>query len=204
MIKHIIFDIGNVLVGFDPDSYIKHFHFDPEKERNIKSTVFGASVWKDLDRSIKPVGQLREELASLARPEYHDDVLRVFDHSCGSVCRLDYAIPWIQDLQTLGFHTWYLSNYSFWMIERTKTALDFLPLMEGGLFSCEVGWGKPEPQIFRAFLARCPQVVPEESVFFDDTPANVEAARALGFHAIVFQNHAQAMRELQALVAQLA
>lgn len=204
MVKHIIFDIGNVLVGFDPDSYMKRFGFDPEKEENIKNALFGTPVWEDLDRSIKPISQLRENFASLARPEYHDDVLRVFDHSCGSVCRLDYTIPWLQELHAQGYHTWYLSNYSFWMIERTKKALDFLPLMDSGLFSCECGWSKPEPQIFRAFLARCPQVVPEEAVFFDDTAKNVEGARALGFHAIVFQNQAQAIRDLQMLVKQMS
>lgn len=196
MIKNIIFDIGWVLIDFDPDTYMKGFGFEPEKEKLLRETVFGGSLWRDLDRGLKPIPQIREELVTLVSPEYRDDILSVFDHSSGTIRKRKYAIPWIRELQSDGFQTYYLSNYSLWLIERTRDALDFLPLMRNGLFSYEVGLLKPEPEIFRAFLERCPEVIPDESIFFDDSAKNVEAACALGFHGIVFESQAQAVQEM--------
>jgi len=197
MIKNIIFDIGRVLIDFDPDTYMKGFGFEPEKEALLRETVFGGSLWRDLDRGLKPIPQIREELVSLVSPEYREDVLSVFDHANGTIRKREYTIPWIRELQSGGFQTYYLSNYSLWLIELTRYALDFLPLMRNGLFSYEVGLLKPEPEISRAFLERCPEVLPDESIFFDDSAKNVEAACALGFHGIVFESQAQAMREME-------
>ena len=86
------------------------------------------------------------------------------------------------------------------MIDQTRHALDFLPYMDGGLFSCEVKLVKPEPEIFSALLDRYPVIRPEESVFFDDSPINIKAADALGFHGIVFQDQAQAEEELEKII----
>ncbi|MCC8047093.1 MAG: HAD family phosphatase [Clostridiales bacterium] len=200
MIKTIIFDIGKVLVGFDPDIYIKQFAFDEEKETYLSKAIFGSSHWQDLDRGIKSFEQIREEIIASVAPAYQEDASLVFDQSYLSISKKDYTIPWIRSLQARGFSTFYLSNYSQWMLDRTQEALDFLPLMHGGLFSCEVGLIKPEPQIFQTFLAHYPQVVPEESVFLDDSPWNVEASLALGFHGIIFENQEQAVRELELLL----
>ncbi|MCC8138587.1 MAG: HAD family phosphatase [Clostridiales bacterium] len=197
MIKNIIFDIGNVLVDFDSETYLKGFGFAPEKEKRIREATFDGPIWHEFDRSVIPVKQLRETLASLVLPEDREDVLQVFDHSDATIRRRDFAIPWILSLQEQGFKTWYLSNYSRWTAERTQNALDFLPFLHGGLFSYEVGQIKPEPEIFRSFLQRFPEIRPDESVFFDDSPANIRAACALGFHGIVFRNQEQAMKELQ-------
>ncbi|MCC8104480.1 MAG: HAD family phosphatase [Clostridiales bacterium] len=198
MIKNIIFDIGNVLVNFDSQTYLKSFGFAPEKENRIREITFDGPIWREYDRGVIPVKQLREKLAALALPKDREDVLRVFDHSHETIHRRDFAIPWILSLQEQGFRTWYLSNYSDWMIQRTQEALDFLPYLHGGLFSYEVGQIKPEPEIFHSFLQRFPEIHPNESVFFDDSPANIQAACALGFHGIVFRNQEQASKELAA------
>ncbi|MCC8067039.1 MAG: HAD family phosphatase, partial [Clostridiales bacterium] len=148
MIKNIIFDIGNVLIDYDPTSYMKGFGFSLEKEKRIKETVFDGPLWQELDRSIMPFEQIRREFAALTTPKDREDLLRVFDSSYQTVHKRDSAIPWIRSMQERGFETYYLSNYSDWMLNLTQDALDFLPLMRGGLFSCEVGLRKPEPEIY--------------------------------------------------------
>ncbi|MCD7766965.1 MAG: HAD family phosphatase [Lachnospiraceae bacterium] len=198
MIKNIIFDIGNVLVDFDSQTYLKGFGFAPEKEKRIRGITFDGPIWREYDRGVIPVKKLREKLAALALPEDREDVLQVFDRSHETIHRRDFAIPWILSLQEQGLKTWYLSNYSDWMIQRTQKALDFLPYLHGGLFSCEVGQIKPEPEIFQSFLQRFPEIRPDESVFFDDSPTNIQAACTLGFHGIVFRNQEQASKELAA------
>ncbi len=198
MIRNIIFDIGNVLVGYNWREYMDSFGFPAEKEQAVAAALFGSDTWTELDRGRIPLPQLEEMFAANA-PQYAEDVLRVFHSSHRCIHKCGYAIPWIQALHEQGLRVYYLSNYSQYMIEKTRDALNFLPYMDGGLFSCEVMLVKPEPEIFRALQQRCPEIVPEESVFFDDVAANVEAARALGFQGIVFQNYEQARQALAEL-----
>lgn len=199
MIRNIIFDIGNVLVGYDWQQYLSGFGFPPDKEAAVARAVFGSNEWNEFDRGVIPIPELEERFVANA-PQYRADILRVF-RECGKcILRRDYAIPWIQDLKKRGFRVYYLSNYSEFMLAQTRSALDFIPCTDGGLFSCEVKHVKPEPEIFYSLMKRYPAICPEESVFFDDVEKNTRAACALGFHGIVFRDREQAEAALKSLL----
>lgn len=200
MIKNVIFDIGNVLVGFDWPQYLHSFGFSPEKEQAIANALFLGPLWKELDRGVIPLDELREMFCRLS-PRYRDDIAAVFDHCEKCITRRSSTIPWLQSLKGRGLRIYYLSNYSEFMFERTQEALDFLPLMDGGLLSYRVRQIKPDSEIFRTLIEHCPEIIPEESVFFDDTAENTEAAARLGFHGIVFHDRKQAEADLAGLLA---
>lgn len=65
--------------------------------------------------------------------------------------------------------------------------------------SAEVGVMKPDPKIYRTALEGL-GVRTEEAVFVDDMPVNVEGARALGMHGILFENRGQTIKELKSLL----
>lgn len=201
MIRSIVFDIGGVLAGLDWTSYIRKFGFEPEKEAAITAALIGGPYWKELDRGVTGMEELKEQFCSLVPEEYREDLLMVFGNAGGCVYRLDYTKSWITGLKERGYRVYYLSNYSAWMIEQTKEALDFLPLLDGGVFSCEVKQIKPDEDIFRSLLSRYPEITAEESVFLDDTAVNVETARRLGFQGIVVQNQEQTEIELERILA---
>ena len=73
-----------------------------------------------------------------------------------------------------------------------------MPYMDGGILSYKEKKVKPDAAIYRLLMERY-NLVPEESVFLDDTLANVEAAEALGIHGIHFVSKEQAEEELRAL-----
>lgn len=199
MIRNIIFDIGGVLVGFNWEGLLKSFGFEPEKEAAIAGALFGTPVWQELDRGVWPLEKVAAGFAA-SLPQYAEDVQKVFWRCCETIVREAFAIPWIQSLKNRGFGVYFLSNYSRWMIEGTQDALDFLPYMDGGVFSCDVHQVKPEPDIFRSFFARYPSVKPENTVFLDDSPANIETARSFGLHTIHVKDHAQAAADLEELL----
>lgn len=68
--------------------------------------------------------------------------------------------------------------------------------------SCYLGLRKPDPRIYR-LAVDLTQRDPEECVFVDDRPLNVESARRVGMRAIRFENAAQLRRELAALGVEL-
>ena len=183
----------------DWPGYIKQYGFDTEKEDAITRALVDGPVWKELDRAVWSMDQILEGFMSLA-PQYRDDVRTVFLNSGKFIHRQEYAIPWITSLKERGYHVYFLSNYSQWMIEETKKTLDFLPYLEGGIFSCDVQKIKPNKGIYQEFLKKYPAVRPCESVFLDDSPANVQTAKELGFYGIVVKNHEQAKQELESLL----
>ncbi len=65
--------------------------------------------------------------------------------------------------------------------------------------SAEVGLMKPDPRIYDLALQRL-GVAPQEAVFLDDFGENVEAARAIGMHAIQFVEPQVALQELKQLL----
>ncbi len=71
-------------------------------------------------------------------------------------------------------------------------------LFEKRVISSRERVSKPSRKIFELLLNRV-GISPEEAVFLDDNPKNVEAARAVGMHGIVFESVSQAERELSSL-----
>ena len=67
------------------------------------------------------------------------------------------------------------------------------------VLSAEVGIMKPDPRIYHIALDKL-EVKPNEAVFVDDMPANVEAARTLGMQGILFQSQEQTLDKLKELL----
>jgi putative hydrolase of the HAD superfamily len=80
---------------------------------------------------------------------------------------------------------------------RAKLPID--DVFEDVVDSAFVGMRKPEPGIYELALSRL-GVAAEACAFVDDTEVNVDAARALGLHAVHFRDTAQAIAELDALL----
>lgn len=67
------------------------------------------------------------------------------------------------------------------------------------IISAEVGMMKPDPKIFHFTLKRL-GVQPSEAVFIDDFSHNIQGAKSIGMHGILFQNQAQIISEIQKII----
>lgn len=90
-----------------------------------------------------------------------------------------------------------LSNTDPIHVEKLESTYDFFTYFPKSVrtYSCSVGASKPDPLIFRAALRAC-KVGAAETVYIDDIPAYVEAARRLGFTGIHYQSPAQLYADL--------
>lgn len=197
MIRNIIFDIGNVLTDFSWRKFLQDKGFDGIMVERIAKASVQTPLWNEIDRGVWPVEKLMQ--AFIAQdPEIENELRRAYSNVTGMVTRRDYAIPWIKKLKAKGYRVYYLSNFSEKAYEDCADALDFLPYMDGGILSYREKVVKPDPEIYRRLLTRY-SLKEEESVFLDDTAANVEAARALGLYGICFGTKEQAEEELREL-----
>ena len=81
------------------------------------------------------------------------------------------------------------------LMELNPEVLDFLPYMDGGLFSCHAKLIKPDPAIYQRLCEKC-DLIPEEALFIDDNAANIEAAKRFGLHAIRFEGYEKSYGEV--------
>lgn len=200
MIKTIIFDIGNVLVDFRwRKMYEEVFGLEgAELERFADATV-RHQAWVDLDQGIITTEQAKEAYAKKV-PEYREYIDRIYQEMDKMLVQFDYAVSWIQELKERGYGIYILSNWSKPAYDACKdTALSFLPLVDGVVFSYKELVIKPDKEIYDIICSRY-DINPAEAVFLDDTEKNIIAAREFGLHGIHFQSYEQGKAELEELL----
>lgn len=198
MIKNIIFDVGKVLVEYDPDGMMKKLGFDEETLQTVNQAVFQNELWNESDRGVLSPEELLEAFIA-NNPAYEKEIRQVIDAVGDTISLMAYAVEWVKGLKERGYHLYILSNYAEYTYEKTSHKMEFLPYMDGVVFSYRCKLIKPEKEIYE-YICKTYELKPEESVFLDDRKDNVEAARNMGMHGIVFENYAQGSETLEQLL----
>jgi putative hydrolase of the HAD superfamily len=107
-------------------------------------------------------------------------------------------VGWARSLRASGHPTAVLSNLPRDLGEHMRSRMDLLQEFDHHTFSYEVRAAKPSPAIYHDCLEKL-GVRPGDAVFLDDRPENVEAAQAIGIHAVLFESPAQLARALERL-----
>ncbi|MBQ3366234.1 MAG: HAD family phosphatase [Succiniclasticum sp.] len=188
MIRNMVFDIGNVLMDFRWKEYMRSlFGEDETLIQTINQGIWHNGCWAAMDKGeMDGAATLRSAVAFA--PQYEKEIKLTLDSVAHAFHKFEYSIPWIQELKRMGLNVYYLSNYSAFSVAANPDVLDFIPYMDGGVFSFEVKAVKPEPEIYRCLCEKF-GLKPEECLFTDDVPANVKGAQACGFQGIVFEGY---------------
>lgn len=186
MIKNIVFDMGKVLLDYDPVKVCRQFTDREEDIALIGKELFFSEEWVMLDR-----GDITEEEAiKRVQSRLPDERLRTL--AAESLAHwYEYNIspkPGMRELVTAlkerGCRIYLCSNASL----RLREFQDQIPGIEyfdGILVSAEERVLKPEPEIFEKLFERY-SLRPEESFFIDDLEANIEGARRCGMDGYCF------------------
>ena len=197
MINTVIFDIGKVLAGYGWEKYLRGIAPEEEAYRAVEQAVFLSPDWVEHDKGLLTEEEEIRDFISNA-PGYEKEIRQTYENLGECVWKLDYALPWVQELKSRGFCVFALSNWPKHIYDQRKDKLDFLDLMDGYILSYQEHVIKPDPAAFRLLLERY-RIEPEKAVFIDDTLKNIEAAERLGIHGIHFRSLEQAKEELEKL-----
>lgn len=194
MIRNIIFDMGNVLLQFDPDTFIKRTGINDVKDIEIlKREVYHSLEWAMMDRGTltdKDASEIMKQRVPNHLKEYVSQLTFKWDRP---IIPVDGAKELIQELKENGYKIYLLSNASL----NQKNYWDRVPgseFFDGVLISSEVKFVKPEHEIFQCLLDSF-QLKKEECFFIDDSPLNVESANYFGIKAMVFHNDYSEVRK---------
>lgn len=196
-VRNIIFDLGKVLVDFEPERCMEALGFSEAAKEAFRQKIF-SDLWLRCDRIPYDDTQIRTLFKAYV-PGFKEEVDRLWDDLFAITRVMPYTEAWLKSLKDRGFHLYILSNYGRRAYELNSPRYGFLSLTDGQLISYEIQSIKPEPKIYRTLCRRF-AICPEESVFLDDRPENVETARQLGFRGIVFESYEKASASLEKML----
>jgi len=193
-IDTVIFDIGNVLIEWDPRHlYRKLFAEEARMEWFLANICTGAwNLEQDRGRSFA-VG-VRELTAR--HPEWAREI-RAYDERWGEMVpgEIPGSVAILDNLLQRHLPTFGISNFSAEKYAYARERFGFLDRLNGVVISGHEGLLKPDAAIYRLFLERYGRQA-RHCLFIDDSPANVEGARKIGMNAVRFQGTPQLERDL--------
>jgi HAD superfamily hydrolase (TIGR01509 family) len=178
---NVVFDIGNVLCTFDPDTFLPQLIKDPDCIQALKKFYF-RGLWKEYDRGyIQPSDLIR--MGCKEYPQYEQQIRTLVRHWVEYVIPIPTSMALMEDLQKQGIPMYILSNipedqYLYALHHRA-----FMKRINGGVFSYQEKVIKPERKIYQILLDRY-DLNPSSCLFIDDRKENIAAAAALGFETI--------------------
>ena len=190
--RNVIFDMGNVLINYDPEHFVRRETSDPEDQALLLRHIFHSPQWPMLDGGEMDEPEL-EALVLTALPKR----LHAAAH------RLIFAwnepmepIPGMAELacecKARGMGVYLLSNAS----RRQTEYWPMIPgsaVFDGAVVSALERRVKPDPEIYRILLDRY-RLRPEDCLFIDDIQKNVDGALAVGIPAVRFTGDVEALR----------
>ena len=199
-IKNVVFDLGGVMVKYDPRSFVTNLGFDKETEDSLCDAIFRDQVWHDLDMGLYMTYTDALPAFISRHPDLEKEIREFFTPNWMNLYELKKdtekeLYDWVYDK---GLNIYILSNYSADGFTFIKNKYSFFKKARGYVVSAFEKCMKPDPKIYRILLERF-NLVPEQSVFIDDYPENIEGARKLGMKGIVFKGVEDAKNELKKL-----
>ena len=182
MIRNIVFDLGNVLLSWNPGDFLLQSGYGEETARLILRTVFRSQAWLSLDNGDITKEEAIDIIASESLLK-RDQIESLFNLCAQIIFPLHDNIKLLPELKKQGFKLYYLSNYPLEFFNETKSKYDFFKYFDGGIISAEVNKSKPDPDIYRIFLERF-RLDPFECLYIDDIDLNVRSAELTGMKVI--------------------
>lgn len=188
-IDTVVFDLGNVLLSFDPIAYLREDFKDEKTLKSVCNEIFGSKEWLQLDR-----GTLDDEtfaqIISERIPEHKDLIKNKLENWQEILEPIESSIALIPKLKEQGYKLYILSNFHKQAFKNVYGKYDFFKYFDGKVISSDWQLLKPEKEIFLK-LIEIYDIDPTKAVFIDDSKDNTDAAQELGFHTVHFQESKQ-------------
>jgi 2-haloacid dehalogenase len=194
--KAVVFDLGGVLIDWDPRYLYRKLLADEAAVEEFLATVCTPEWNAELDRG-RPFAEGVAELVE-RHPE-HAAAIAAYHERWPEMLAGDLpdTVEVLAELRAAGVPLYALTNWSAETFAITRGRFEWLDWFDGLLVSGEERMTKPDPAFFRLPLDRF-GLDPGATVFVDDSEANVAAARELGIDAVRFTGPDQLRRELWA------
>lgn len=194
MIKNIVFDMGGVLIRWDPKGFVSELGLNEEDSALLMQYTYASSLWADMDWGRKNEDDVCSYACANLPPRLHEYAYRLVHHWCSRLQAIPGMRDLVEDCKLAGKKIYLLSNAS----HKQKDYWPDVPgseLFDGRIVSAEVGAAKPDRRIFEALLETY-KLRADECVFIDDMWINVLGAMNAGLHGLVFDGDTDRLRRI--------
>ncbi|BDA83113.1 hydrolase [Aureimonas sp. SA4125] len=184
MIDHVVFDIGRVLIHWDPEAPYRRLIADAPARARFLAEVCSPAWNLEQDRG-RPWAEAEAE--AIARHPDMAELIRAYRRHWRDMVphAHDDTVVILRDLMARGIDVTMLTNFAPDTFREAEAIYPFLGETRGVTVSGEIGLVKPDRRIYAHHAERF-GLVPERTLFIDDSPANVDGARAAGWQALHF------------------
>ena len=185
-IKHIVFDIGNVLVGWNMElAFLEQI--PDKKQRDWFLNNICTPQW-NIEQDRGRDWREAEELLIADHPD-HTENIRAFRRNWEMMItgEISGSVEILKSLLASGHDVTMLTNFASDTFEIAKKRFDFLALSRGITVSADIKMIKPDAEIYHHHVNSF-GLIPEHCLFIDDSQKNVDGAINAGWQAVLFQN----------------
>lgn len=196
-INTIIFDLGNVLIDWNPKHVFNDTYFESEEKRNFFFSDICTMDWNEKQDEGRSIVDATYELIE-KYPEWETAIRDYYGRWTEMLGGpIKESIELFRRLKDSGKYKIYaLTNWQAGLFEIALVRYDFLQWFDGRVVSGEEKMKKPAPEFYQRLLDRY-TVRPEEALFIDDSLRNIKAAAAMGIQTVHFQSPEQLRIELE-------
>ena len=194
-INAIIFDLGGVLIDWNPAYVFDKLLDDEEKKKHFFENIC-TSDWNEKQDAGRPLKEATEELVS-KHPEWKEYIEAYYgkwEEMLGGPIQETVEI-FKQLKESREYKIYALTNWSAELFPIALERYHFLHWFDGRVVSGEEKMRKPFPEFYQLILNRF-QLKPEQTLFIDDNLRNIKAAEEIGLKTIVFESPQQLRKEL--------
>ncbi|MEE0659858.1 MAG: HAD family phosphatase, partial [Thomasclavelia ramosa] len=176
MIKNIVFDMGNVILRWDPHYIASKLSNDSLEQEVIERELFASKQWQKLDQGLLTVEEALKELKTDNPQLIRHALLHWYDY----FEPFAEMVALVKELKEQGYHIYLLSNCSLQFDDYYQN-IEAFKYFDDFYISARYQLLKPDLEIFKHFLSKF-NLKAEECIFIDDIKANVEGAKIAKMH----------------------
>ncbi len=197
-VKAVVFDMGNVLVDWDPRHLYRKLIPDAAEMEYFLTEVCTMEWHFAHDQGGKSFKENADILCA-HHPKYEAEIRAWGDRWLEMVAgRIEGTFDLIDQLKQAGYGLYGLTNVPDEQFDDLCAAFGLFEGFDDVIVSGREKCAKPHPEIYELTERRA-GLAGQELAFLDDLPKNIATAKARGWHGIVFEQPAQAVRDLKAL-----
>lgn len=201
MIDTIIYDMGNVLIEWNPEKFLHLIETDEERISKLRTAIFTSGYWSRQDTGELDADKAYHMSLALLDDSYQESLRQIYYHWYEYADVFTKMQDYARELKNQGYKLFVLSNTAASYYDLAKKG--YLPIdeiLDGKVLSYEVEMVKPDVAIYQYLLDKY-GLEAQNCVFLDDIKGNIEAAQSLGMQGIQVLSENQALADLKVLLS---
>jgi 2-haloacid dehalogenase len=199
MIKSIIFDLGNVLIYWDPKNLFNETYFDSIEKRDYFLSTICTDAWNEMQDAGRSISEATRDMIRQYpdwEPAIRDYYGRWTEMLNGPIKESVEVLRQLKESKKYKLYA--LTNWNACLFEIALARYDFLDWFDARIVSGEEKIRKPDENFYKILEERY-GVVPDEALFIDDNLRNINAAKKFGYQTIHFKSVDQMLDEMREL-----